>query len=62
VPDLSPDEDEAGTGVAGLATSSVTAALARLEDLEHREVHEHVEAYDEVHRSLQDALASLDEA
>ena len=36
--------------------------LERLDTLPARPVHEHVQVYDEVHRLLQDALASLDEA
>ncbi|GAC1444126.1 MAG: hypothetical protein NVS3B26_11180 [Mycobacteriales bacterium] len=43
-------------------TSPVDTALARLTDLDERPVAEHVAAYDEVHRLLQDALAALDEA
>ena len=40
----------------------VTEALRRLDDLEQRPVAEHVEVFDGVHRLLQDALATLDEA
>ena len=40
----------------------VQRALDRLADLHARPVAEHVEVYDEVHRLLQDTLASLDEA
>lgn len=40
----------------------VGRALDRLAELDARPVAEHVEVYDEVHRLLQDALASLDEA
>ena len=40
--------------------TSVDAALALLEDLEQRPLGEHVEVFDAVHRSLQDALATLD--
>ena len=40
----------------------VTTALARLEDLPGLPVADHVEVLDEVHRLLQDALATLDEA
>ncbi len=39
----------------------VASALARLEGVEDVPVGEHVAVYDEVHRLLQDALASLDE-
>lgn len=44
------------------APSPVDAAIARLDGLEDLPVSEHVEVYDAVHRSLQDALATLDEA
>ena len=40
----------------------VDAALALLDGLDERPVGEHVEVFDAVHRSLQDALAALDEA
>ena len=46
----------------GPATSGVAQALQRLEGLQDRPVTEHVEVFDGVHRSLQDALAGLDEA
>jgi hypothetical protein len=42
--------------------STVDAVLERLDGLEERPVGEHVEVFDAVHRSLQDALATLDEA
>ena len=42
--------------------ANVSRALERLAELDARPVSEHVEVYDEVHRLLQDALASLDEA
>ena len=41
---------------------AVAAALTRLEALEGAPVGEHVEVFDDVHRLLQDALATLDEA
>lgn len=40
----------------------VQQALARLEELDGKPVPEHVEVFDGVHRLLQDALATLDEA
>ena len=40
----------------------VAQALARLDQLEGTPVSEHVEVFDGVHRLLQDALATLDEA
>ena len=40
----------------------VSAALQRLEALDDAPVSEHVEVFADVHRLLQDALASLDEA
>lgn len=41
---------------------TVEAALAVLDTLDDRPVAEHVEAFDAVHRALQDALVTLDEA
>ena len=40
----------------------VDEALALLDGLDDKPVSEHVEVFDQVHRSLQDALATLDEA
>lgn len=40
----------------------VAQALARLDELETTAVSEHVAVFDGVHRLLQDALATLDEA
>lgn len=46
-----------------LATATrVDTALAHLDGLDDRAVTDHVAAYDAVHRGLQDALATLDEA
>ena len=47
-----PDEDPA---------DPVDRAVALLDHLDERPVAEHVEVFDAVHRSLQDALATLDE-
>ena len=41
---------------------AVAAALSRLETLDGAPVADHVEVFDQVHRLLQDALATLDEA
>ena len=41
---------------------AVAAARARLASLDGAPVGDHVEVFDEVHRLLQDALATLDEA
>jgi hypothetical protein len=41
---------------------AVEAALQRLAELEGKPVPEHVEVFDGVHRLLQDALVTLDEA
>lgn len=41
---------------------AVAAARSRLSMLDGLPVSEHVEVFDEVHRLLQDALATLDEA
>ena len=40
----------------------LAAALQALDGLAERPVHEHVELFDGLHRTLQDALATLDEA
>ena len=40
----------------------VEDALALLDQLDDKPVAEHVEVFDALHRSLQDALATLDEA
>ena len=45
-----------------MADQRVEDAVALLEQLDERPVAEHVEVFDAVHRSLQDALATLDEA
>ncbi len=42
--------------------SALDTAEAVLDTLAERPLAEHVEAYDEVHRLLQDALAALDES
>ena len=48
---------------AGSATvPQVVEALRALDGLHDRPVHEHVEVFDGLHRTLQDALATLDEA
>ena len=41
---------------------AVADALRALDGLAERPVHEHVELFDGLHRTLQDALAALDEA
>lgn len=48
------------TGAPTTATG-VEQALSRLASLDGRPVDEHVAVLDEVHRLLQDALATLDE-
>ncbi len=53
--DLSPSRGSA-------VPPGVAQALARLTGLDGRPVGEHVEVFDGVHRLLQDALATLDEA
>ena len=60
-----PASVQAASGAAspGPATpEGVAQALARLDALEGRPVDDHVEVFDDVHRLLQDALATLDEA
>ena len=42
--------------------TALETAEAVLETVADRPLGEHVEAYDEVHRMLQDALAALDES
>ena len=49
-----PTQDRAGQAVADV--------LQWLEDLQGRPLPEHVQVFDGVHRALQDALATLDEA
>jgi hypothetical protein len=44
------------------ALTPVSTVVSRLESLQDLPVAEHAEVFDEVHRSLQDALATLDEA
>ncbi len=44
------------------APTAVDLALDRLDVLNDLAVGEHVEVFDAVHRSLQDALTTLDEA
>lgn len=51
---------DGGTPVTALA-SPVETALSRLDDLEQMPVSEHVAVFDDVHRRLQDVLATLDE-
>ena len=53
-----------GPGVPGPAgrTSVATVAAERLAQLAELPVAEHVAVFDEVHRLLQDALATLDQA
>jgi hypothetical protein len=46
----------------GATASAVDQAIAHLDGLDDLPVAEHVEVFDAVHRSLQDALAALDEA
>jgi hypothetical protein len=45
----------------GTPATAVDEAIAHLDALDDLPVGEHVEVFDAVHRSLQDALASLDE-
>jgi hypothetical protein len=56
-PDLTPEPVPAdGTG-----DGRVDAALARLDALDETPVAEHVAQFDALHRTLQDALAAIDE-
>ena len=47
-------------GSSAPVTAAVERAVAQLEELDGRPVSEHVAVLDEVHRALQDALATLD--
>jgi hypothetical protein len=49
-------------GGAEPASAAVGRAVARLRELDDRPVGEHVAVLDDVHRALQDALATLDGA
>ena len=49
-------------GTSSEVPAAVLAARQRLTTLTDAPVAEHVEVFDEVHRLLQDALATLDEA
>ena len=49
-------------GTPGAVPPTVLAARERLSLLADAPVAEHVEVFDEVHRLLQDSLATLDEA
>lgn len=56
-------QDAAAPDAPHLGTATlVDTALAHLDGLDDRVVTDHVAAYDAVHRGLQDALATLDEA
>jgi len=57
---ITPSADAAAAS--GPPTAAVEQAIARLAELDDRPVYEHVAGLDEVHRLLQDALATLDEA
>lgn len=51
----------ADTGAEPPLTPAVAAALARLDELDAAPVAQHVDVLGDVHRLLQDALATLDE-
>ncbi len=64
---MTPPEDPAvaggqgdGAGVAVPASAAVASALSLLESLPDVPVPAQVEVFDEVHRRLQDALATVD--
>ena len=54
------DPDLAGAE-GGTGDTRVDAALARLDALDELPVGDHVAQYDALHRTLQDALATIDE-
>ena len=62
VPGSAPVPGPGSSAPSGAVPPAVEAALARLRTLDDRPVSEHVEVFDAVHRDLQDALATLDEA
>ncbi len=51
-----------GPAAASDPLPQVEEAVRALDGLAERPVHEHVELFDGLHRTLQDALATLDEA
>jgi hypothetical protein len=54
------EQPDDGVGPTSGAVPQVAAALACLDDLEQQPVGQHVQVFDEAHRLLQDALATLD--
>ncbi|MGH8824170.1 MAG: hypothetical protein ACRDVN_06815 [Jiangellaceae bacterium] len=56
-----PDSTDSGPDqVTGTGDARIDTALAALEGLDRASVHEHAAVVEEVHRSLQDALADED--
>jgi hypothetical protein len=56
-----PAEPDPATPDTATGDGRVDAALRRLDAIEELPVSEHVAQYDAVHRTLQDALATIDE-
>jgi hypothetical protein len=52
-----PESEPVGEGTPDVADPRVADALRRLEELADRPTSEHVEVYEDVHRTLQDVLA-----
>lgn len=57
-----PDERPAGDAAVPTGEARVDEALATLDGLAGRPVSEQVAGYEEIHRALQDTLATVDEA
>jgi hypothetical protein len=56
-----PADDPEAVHPDGTGDARVDAALGRLDTLDELPVAEHVEQFDALHRTLQDALATIDE-
>jgi hypothetical protein len=59
--DPSPEYSGTQASSGGTGDDRVDAALRRLDSIDELPIGEHVEQYDAVHRTLQDALAAIDE-
>jgi hypothetical protein len=59
--DFEPQDGGVRVSSGGTGDDRVDAALRRLDSIDELPIGEHVEQYDAVHRTLQDALAAIDE-